>query len=248
MARSVKRRTYDTATRREQSAATRTRILAVARQLIIDNGYRATTVAAIARAADVHVDTVYELAGRKPHLLRELIEQALSGVDHAVPGEHRAHVQAMRATPDPVEKLAIYASAMRHTHARLAPLFVALREASRTEPVAAEIWHEISERRAINMRKLVADLATTGRLRHGLTIDEGADIVWATNGPEIYLLLTDERGWTPDHYEAWIHDAWCRLLLDETEPPPTSPTLRSAQTLRWPGRSSVRAGETSAPE
>ena len=36
-------------------------------------------MAGIANRAGVNVDTVYELVGRKPVLLRELIEQAISG-------------------------------------------------------------------------------------------------------------------------------------------------------------------------
>ena len=215
MARAPKPRPYDATSRREQSAVTRQRIIDCARALLVAQGYRAATVTAIARDAGVHVDTLYELVGRKPQLLRELIEQALSGVDHPVPGEQRDHVQAMRATPDAVEKLAIYATAMRHTHTRLAPLFLALRDASSTEPEAREIWQQISERRAANMHKLVADLATTGRLRAGLSIAQGADVVWATNSPELYVLLTTDRGWTPERYEAWILDTWCRLLLDD---------------------------------
>ena len=218
MARPVNQRPYDAEGRRSQSAATRQRIVDVARRLILANGYRAATVRAIAAAADVHVDTVYELVGRKPQLLRELIEQALSGVDHPVEAEARDHVRRMRATADPVEKLAIYARAVTSTHARLAPLFMALRDASSTEPEAREVWQQISERRATNMRKLVAELAATGGLREGLSVAEGADIMWATNSPELYVLFTAERRWSAEQYEAWLADAWCRLLLERPRP------------------------------
>src|ERR1700730_1236139 len=151
--------------RRAQSGQTRQRIIEAARQLIVSRGYRATTIAAIAAAADVHVDTVYELAGRKPLILRELIEQAVSGTDHPVAAEERDYVQAILAEPDPAAKLAIYAKAVRDTQARMAPLFLALRDASATEPDAAQVWREISDRRAANMRKLARDLAGAGGLR-----------------------------------------------------------------------------------
>jgi hypothetical protein len=36
---------------------------------------------------------------------------------------------------------------------------------------------------------------------------------WATNAPELYLLLVRERGWSPERVEAWLADAWRRLLL-----------------------------------
>lgn len=209
----VKRRRYDATGRRTQSAATRQRIIDAARELILDGGYRATTIAAIAQRAGVNSDSVYALVGRKPVVLRELIEQALSGTDHAVAGEDRAHIKAMREEKDPARKLAIYARGTCQVHERLAPLFLALRDASSTEPEAQEVWQEISERRAANMRKLVKDLRDSGGLRAGLSIDEGADIVWATNSPELYVLLVVERGWSIDRFERWLAESWCRLLL-----------------------------------
>jgi AcrR family transcriptional regulator len=209
----VKRRPYDRSGRQTKSAATRQRIVDAARELIVANGYRATTIAAIAAHAGVHADSVYALVGRKPMVLRELIEQALSGTDHEVMAEDREHVTAMRQETDPRRMLAIYAGAVRATHQRLAPLFLALRDASSTEPEAQEVWQEISNRRAANMRTLVSEVGDREGLRAGLTIEEGADIVWATNSPELYVLLVGERGWAVEHYERWLCETWCRLLL-----------------------------------
>lgn len=209
----VKKRSYDSSGRRARSTETRQRILDAARRLIIDKGYRAATIAAIAAEAEVSVDTVYELAGRKPVLLRELIEQALSGTDHAVVAEERDHVRAMRAEPDPATKLALYARAVCETHQRMAPLFLALRDAASTEPEALAVWQEISERRAANMVKLVTDLRQADGLRPDLSIEMAADVVWATNSSELYVLLTVERGWPIDRFEQWLADSWCRLLL-----------------------------------
>ncbi len=216
VAREVKARPYDNEGRQIQSDKTRQRIVEAARDLMVERGYRATTVAQIAARAGVHVDTVYALVGRKPVLLRELIEQAISGTDRAVVAQDRDYVKAMRAAPDPVRKLTIYAQAMREIQARMAPLLLALRDASATEPEAKDVWREISDRRAANMRQLVEDLAGAGGLRTGLSVDEAADVIWATNSSELYVLLTVERGWPPDRYERWLADSWCRLLLPDT--------------------------------
>ena len=210
----VKTRSYDAAGRRARSAETRQRIVKAARDLILADGYRATTIAAVAARAGVNVDTVYELVGRKPVLLRELIEQAISGADHAVAAEERDYVQAIKAEPDPATKLAIYARAVRRIHARMAPLVLAVRDASSTEPEAEQVWQEISERRAANMRRLIRDIRDVGGLRAGLSVNEAADVVWALNSSELYLLLTVERGWSPRRFERWLADSWCRLLLD----------------------------------
>jgi AcrR family transcriptional regulator len=209
----VKRQRYDNAARQAQSRATRLRIIDVARGLIVERGYRATTVSEIARRSDVHVDTVYELVGRKPVLLRELIEQALSGTDHAVEAEERAYVAAIRTESDPAAKLSNYAGAVRDMQARVAPLFLALRDASVTELEARQVWQALSDRRAANMRKLAQDLHDAGGLRPDLSIDEAADTIWATNSSELYVLLTVDRGWPPDRYERWLADTWHRLLL-----------------------------------
>lgn len=212
----VKGRVYDNAARQTQSAETRQRVLNAAHQLIVERGYRKTTVADIALEAGVHIDTVYALVGRKPVLLRELIEQAVSGTDRAVTPEERNYVKAILAEPDPARKLAIYARAVRHIQARMAPLFLALRDASATEPEAGVVWREISDRRAKNMRDLVRNLQAADGLRDDLSIDEAADTIWATNSSELYVLLTVERGWSADRYERWLADTWCRLLLRNT--------------------------------
>lgn len=208
------RRSYDTAQRRLQSAASRQRIVDEARKLFLVQGYRTTTIADIASAAGVNPDTVYRLVGRKPMVLRELIEQALSGTDHAVAGADRSYVRAMATEPDPVVKLQIYAAAVRDIHGRMAPLFVALRDASSTEPEAERVWKEIGERRAANMRKLVRDVRSATKARYATSTSEAADAVWVLNSAELYVMLTVERGWTPQQYERWLARSLRQVVLD----------------------------------
>jgi AcrR family transcriptional regulator len=210
----VKRRSYDGSSRRAGSIETRRRIIRAARELVLADGYRATTIAAVAARAGVNADTVYALVGRKPELLRELIEQAISGTDHAVDAEQRDYVLAIKAEPDPARKLALYAGAVCRIQERMAPLVQAVRDASSTEPEAKQLWQEISERRAANMRLLIRDIRRVGGLRAGVSVHEAADMVWALNSSEMYVLLVRERGWSPRRFERWLADAWCRLLLD----------------------------------
>lgn len=209
----VKRRSYNSVRRREASDETRRRILGAARELFLANGYRATTIADIAARAGVNVDTVYELTGRKPLLMRELIEEAISGTDHPVAAEQRKYVRDIRAEPDPAKKLAIYARAVRRIQERMAPLFIALRDAAVTELEAQQMWHEISQRRAANMRLFVNDIRAAGGLRHGLSVDAAADTIWAMNSSDVYVLLTVDRGWSPRRFERWLAESWQRLIL-----------------------------------
>jgi AcrR family transcriptional regulator len=207
---SVKRR-YDASKRREAAARTRQAILDAALELFTVRGYAATPMTAIAQHAGVALDTVYAAAGRKPELARLLIETAISGTSQAIPASERDYVRAIRAAGDARTKIAIYASAMRAIAGRLAPVLSIIQQAAPAEPELAALWREIAQRRAANMRLFVADLAEVAPLR--VDPDEAADIVWATNAPELYQLLVSQQGWSPERYEHFLVDAWHRLLL-----------------------------------
>jgi AcrR family transcriptional regulator len=208
----VKRR-YHSPRRAEQAAATRRAVLTAAREAFVTKGYLATTVADIATAAGVAVDTVYAAVGRKPDLLRELIEEAISGTDHAVPAEQRDYVRDVRAAHTAREKITIYAHALTGIQQRLAPVFLALRDAAVTDPTCARVWRQIAQRRAANMHLFAADLRATGELRTDLSDDDVADLIWSMNAPEYWTLLVNDRGWTPTRFRDQLIDTWTRLLL-----------------------------------
>jgi len=208
----VKRR-YDAAGRQRAAEQTRIAILHAARRLFLARGYARTTVADIAGEAEVAVDTVYASIGTKQALMQTLVEHAISGLDRAVPAEERDYVRAIRAEPDARKKLALYAHAIRQVHERLAPLTEVLKAAAAADEDLARLWKKIADRRAANMRLFAADLEATGQLREGVDVEEAADVIWATNATELYVLLVDGRGWSPDKFEVWLAGAWMRLLL-----------------------------------
>jgi len=209
----VKPRRYRSPVREEQARRTRQAILAAARQLFAEQGYAATTIAQIAAAANVAVDTVYASAGPKPALFRLLMETAISGTDQAVPAEQRNYVRQIRAAATAQDKIRIYAGAVTQANTRLAPLHLVLRDAAAAAPELARIRDGISARRAANMRLFAQDLAATGQLRPGLDPEEVADVVWSMNSAEYFTLLVRERDWDPARFAAWLADAWCRLFL-----------------------------------
>jgi AcrR family transcriptional regulator len=213
MTEEVKARRYDATRRQAAAAETRRRILDAASELFRSTGYAGTTVAAVARQAQVSVDTVYASVGTKPALFSELVENALSGTDQPVEGRDRQYAVQMRAEPRAEVKLALYAHAVTTLQGRVAPLFLVLRDAASVDPELAAVWRDITDRRARNMRLLAADLVSTGELRADLSLDEVADVIWTTNGSEYYAMLVLDRGWSPDRFRWWLLDAWCRLLL-----------------------------------
>lgn len=214
----VEPRTYRSTLRQESALQTRHVILEAAARLLVEDGYGAMTMQAVAAAAGVALDTVYAAVGRKPVLVRLLIETAISGSDEATPAPERPYVREIQAAPTARQKLALYANAVSIIHQRLAPIVRALRDAAAHDADLATLWKDIAERRARNMTMFAKGLAATGELRAELTVERTSDVVWSMNAPEFYMLLVDERGWTPEEFATWLSDAWARLLLAKETP------------------------------
>lgn len=152
------------------------------------------------------MDTGYATVGRKPALLRELVETAISGTDQAIPADHRDYVARMRAARTGHDAMTIDALAITGIQERLAAVFLALRDAASADRDCASLRTEIFERRATNMRAMAADRRAKGDLREYLTDDQVAGIIWSMNSAQYWDLLVRERGWTPDQFAAWLTD------------------------------------------
>jgi len=96
--------------------------------------------------------------------------------------------------------------------ARVAPLFEVINSAAQVEPEIADLRETILRNRLNGMQFFIAALAANGPLRPNPA--EAAETVWAVSSAEVYLLLTRQRGWTPQQYTAWLSDALSRLLLE----------------------------------
>jgi AcrR family transcriptional regulator len=208
-----KKRSYRSELRTAAADETRQAILGAARNLLVEKGYGALRMERIARDAGVALDTVYAAIGSKPMLIRLLVETAISGGDAAVPAEEREYVKLIRASSSAKVKLGTYAEALHLIHSRLAPLVRALRDAAGEHPDLGTLWREISDRRHRNMHLFADDLLATGEVRAGIERDELADTLWTLGSPELFLLLTQERGWSGERFSAWLATSWYRLLL-----------------------------------
>ncbi|MGB8022524.1 MAG: helix-turn-helix domain-containing protein [Candidatus Nanopelagicales bacterium] len=212
MDRAVNTRRYRSEVRAAQAENTRRAILQAARELFTSEGYNAT-VAQVAQRAGVAVDTVYASVGRKPALVLAVIDMVLGGTDQPIPARERTYVQQIESATSAQEKITVYAHALATLLPLLAPLQDALREAGRTDPDCAQAWSGLVDRRAHNMLLFAEDLRRTGQLRADLDDQQVADIIWATNSAEYFLLLA-QRGWTPDRHGGHLIDMWTRTLLD----------------------------------
>lgn len=223
MDRQVKTRGYRSEVRAAQADQTRRAILLAARDLFASQGY-GVTVAQVAQRAGVAVDTVYASVGRKPALVLAVIDMVLGGADEPLRTEERDYVQRIQSATRAWDKLTAYAEALATLLPTVAPLQEALREAGRADPECARAWSGLVTRRADNMLLFARDLRQTGQLRADLDDRQVADIIWATNSAEYFLLLV-QRGWTPEQYSTHLIDLWTRTLLDPTviqahDPPP----------------------------
>lgn len=208
----VNRRRYHAPGRIQAAADTRRQIIAAAHKLFSGVGYQQTSMAAVADLAGVSVDTIYTSVGRKPILIRAVIDDVLGEGRGPVAATARRYVQEMQATKGATGKLTVYAEAMGRIQPDLAPLTEALRDAGSSDPACQQAWRELVDRRAANMRLLAADLRATGEVRDDLDDDTVADLIWATNSSEYFVLLAS-RGWTARQYTDHLIDLWPRLLL-----------------------------------
>jgi AcrR family transcriptional regulator len=213
----VKTRPYSGDARRREAAARRLRIVRAASELFAERGWAGTAMADVAQAAGVALDTVYASVGRKPQLLLAvhdlLLGEGTVDEDGApLPAVQRRYVADVRAAESARAKIAVYAQALTRVLPRTAPVSEALRQAGQTDDRCRGVWEELQQRRADNMRLLVADLRDTGDLRPDLDDDTVADLMWSMNDAGYFTSLAS-RGWTPEQYGEMVRDVWTRTLL-----------------------------------
>jgi AcrR family transcriptional regulator len=215
MPESVKqRRVYDSPRRREQARATRRAILDAARALFNERGYVATTIDAIAASATVSPETVFSVFGSKRSILAELVDISISGGEGAPPILDQAWVQQMREEADPRRRLRILAANGRAILERRSALDEVVRGAAAAEPEMASLWVRGKAQRFAGQRALLQIALGTMGLRDGLDLETAAETVFAIGSPEVYRLLTVDRGWSGSRFEGWYADTLARLLLD----------------------------------
>jgi AcrR family transcriptional regulator len=207
------KRSYDSPRRREQAAATRRDILQSAQRLFEEQGYAATTVAAIAKDAGVALKTVYAVFESKAGVLRALWHVLLREDDADVPVIDRSWYREVLEEPDPARQLQLNARNARAVKSRIAGVLEVIRHGALLDPDIAVLWARIQSDFHENQRAIVESVAAKGALLPALSVERGADILWTLNHPDIWQLLVVGRGWTPEEWETWFRDASSSQLL-----------------------------------
>lgn len=199
--------------RARKALATRRRLLDAAETLFIRDGYAATTMIAIADAADVAVQTVYAVFGTKRAILGELLDVRTVGDDESTPLRDRTDWQAMEREPNPRHRLALLAAIATRIGQRIAALSEVMAAAADSDPEIAAIYQRRQQARYADQRRVAASLVHGGALLEGLAEARATDILWTLANPHTYHVLVGQRGWAPDEYEHWLaHMLACGLL------------------------------------
>jgi AcrR family transcriptional regulator len=215
MAEAVKRR-YDNSRRLAQVRATRLKVTEAAKRLFIEHGYPATTLEAIADAADIALPTLYRLFGSKRALLKEVLETSFGGDDEPIAFGDRPEQQQALAEPDPATLVRSFARICRLFMERSSEMFHVLSTAAQVDPEIAELQSEIRRQRHTGQSRIVAAIDARNALDPELRLSDAEDIAYAALSPEVHRILTIERGWTADQYEGWLARVLGSLLRPES--------------------------------
>ncbi|MFJ5899754.1 TetR/AcrR family transcriptional regulator [Streptomyces sp. NPDC093064] len=202
-------RSYRSRRRTEAAAATRGAILAAAEELFVSRGYSCVTVAQIADAAQVAVQTVYASAGGKADMLRELL----------LPAVNDPHVEitqrAIAATDNPREVIDITARGAREAHEVHWSTLAAVIPQCPSEPAAAAALDAASAEYVKALGAIVERLDQLGALHADLNQRRAVDLLWFHLGQDAWFSLVAHRRWSFDDAEEWLTAAAKRALLKD---------------------------------
>jgi AcrR family transcriptional regulator len=214
MAEPVKaKRRYDSSRRQAQAAATRRDILDAAQRLFERQGYAATTMEAIAAEAGVALKTVYVAFETKSGLLRALWNHLLRARRDEVPVAEQQWYREVVQEPDAERQIRLTVRNSRVVKLRIAGVLEVIRSAAPNDPDIGALWARIQAEFHANQRVLVESVSEKRALAAGLDVDRATDVLWTINHPNLWQLLVEERGWTPEQYEQWCADLACAQLL-----------------------------------
>ena len=190
-------------TRRERARATRLRITKAAYALFCERGYAGTTMAEIADAAGVAVQTVYFAFHTKSELVSSTYDFAVLGEDDPLPPEQQAWYAQMSAEAD-------VAAALRHTVdgigailSRVAPLDTIVRASAESDPDIARVLAVSDRLRVEGYHTMLDVLCRKSALRDGVTRERAAHLLLLYLGTDIYRVLVHDFGWTHAEWIEW---------------------------------------------
>jgi len=208
---SVKRRSYDSSRRRAQAQENQSAIVHAARDLFIEQGYGRTTIADVARAAGVSVETIYAAFGNKATLLHRAWDITVGGDDADIVFHERPEVMAIRSEPDLAKRLMLHATFSTQTARRIAPFQLMVQSAAGADPAALAMLEEMGRQRLAGMTVMADEVAKSGQL--AVSVEECRDVLWSMTDGVLWDRLVNVRGWTNERFADWLGRLWVQLLV-----------------------------------
>jgi AcrR family transcriptional regulator len=209
------KRHYDASGRRAQARARQLAVVHAARELFERDGFRGTTIAAIAARAAVSAESIYKSFGTKAALAKTVFDITIAGDDEPVPVAERPNMQAIRAEPDVRRKIAMFVAGLAQRQQRTAKVQVAIRDGRHIDQSLEPIWATLDDEALTGMTALGQHLIQTGHLRPGIELDEVRDLLWNYLAIDHYERLVLRRGWTLDRYTRWLTQAITSALCPD---------------------------------
>ena len=198
------KRHYDASRRREQARARRLAVVKAARDLFERDGFRATTIAAVAAHAGVSAESIYKGFGTKAALAKAVFDLVIAGDDKPVPVAERPAMQAMREEPSVRRKIAMFAEGLAQRQARSAKVQILIRDGRHVDDSLAPVWAKLADEGLTGMMMLGRHLLGTGQLRDGIGLDEVRDVLWNYLAIDSYERLVLTQGWPLERYSRWL--------------------------------------------
>jgi AcrR family transcriptional regulator len=209
----IVKRYYDASSRRRQASARRHAVVLAAQALFERDGFRATTIAAVAERAGVSAESIYKGFGTKAALAKAVFDFVIAGDDAAVPVAQRVEADAVRAEPDAARKILIYTRGLAARQHRSAKVQILIRDGRHTDETLAAVWEELLVERLNGMTMLGQHLIQSGQVPDRIEFDEVRDVLWTYTAVEVYELLVLQRGWSVDRYAEWLGHAIIGALM-----------------------------------
>ena len=201
---------------------TRGSIVQAAAHEFTASGYHGATMEAIARRAGVATQTVYFVFHTKTAVLMAAVDRAVMGEEN-LPPEKTSWWDDATTAASGQRAIGLFVDGTVELLVRAAPLNRVAQAAANTDPEVLEVFDHHERLRATGYRRFVDTLSARGYLKPGLTPEEATDILLTLVGPNVFLDLTQERGWNVSRYGRWVAHALGLLLL----PPPVNGRLGS---------------------
>jgi AcrR family transcriptional regulator len=210
----AERRPYESVVRQQGAQQTKLLIARAAERLFLEHGYPRTSVAAIARAAGVSGQTVYNAFGTKSALLKYLYDVTLVGDAEPVPFAQRPEMVALMALDDPRAFLTSYARIGLTLLHRLGPLVsVVMAGAAAGDADLVALMEQTGRERLTGATMTARRAVELGGLRPGVSLDDARDAIWTLNSVEVWRLLCVQRGWSGEAYVSWLGRAMADAFL-----------------------------------